>query len=127
MEIREIREDELNELLDLYSHLHSSDEPLPKTDIVNAIWHEIQTNPNIQYVGLFVDGRLISSCTICIIPNLTRGFWCKIETSLICTILLLRSICRNIPENKILLSNVSLPTLYLWTAPLLLSYFFQRK
>ena len=73
MEIREIKEDELNELIKLYSHLHSSDEPLPKADIVNAIWHQIQTNPNIQYFGMFIDGRLISSCTICIIPNLTRG------------------------------------------------------
>ena len=73
MEIREIKETELNELLSLYSHLHSLDEPLPKIDVVNAIWHEIQTNPDIQYLGLFLDGRLISSCTICIIPNLTRG------------------------------------------------------
>ena len=73
MEIREIKENELNELLNLYSHLHSSDEPLPKIDIVNATWREIQTNPNIQYFGLFVDGRIISSCTICIIPNLTGG------------------------------------------------------
>jgi GNAT superfamily N-acetyltransferase len=73
MEVREIKEDELNELLNLYSHLHATDEPLPNVDVVNAIWHEIQTNPNIQYFGMFVDGRLISSCTICIIPNLTRG------------------------------------------------------
>ena len=73
MEIRKINEGELNELLSLYSHLHASDEPLPKTDVVNAIWHEIQANPDIQYFGLFVDGRLLSCCTICIIPNLTRG------------------------------------------------------
>jgi len=73
MEIREIKEGELNELLNLYSHLHASDDPLLKIDIVNSVWHEIQTNPNIQYFGLFVDGRLLSCCTICIIPNLTRG------------------------------------------------------
>ena len=73
MEIREIKENELTELLDLYSHLHSSDEPLPRIDVVNGIWREIQTNPNIQYFGLYIDGRLVSSCTISIIPNLTRG------------------------------------------------------
>ena len=69
----EIRENELNELLDLYSHLHSSDDPLPRADVVNAIWCKIQTNPNIQYFGLFADGKLVSSYTISIIINLTRG------------------------------------------------------
>lgn len=73
MEIREIEENELNELLDLYSHLHSSDDPLPRIDVVSAIWREIRASPNIKYFGLYVDGRLVSSCTISIIPNLTRG------------------------------------------------------
>lgn len=73
VEIRETKQNELNELLDLYSHLHSSDDPLPRIDVVNAIWREIQTNPNLLYFGLYVDGRLVSSCTITIIPNLTRG------------------------------------------------------
>ena len=44
MEIREIKENELNELLALYSHLHSSDDPLPRIDVVNATWRKIQTN-----------------------------------------------------------------------------------
>ena len=73
MAIRDIKEDELNQLLNLYNHLHSSDEPLPEKNVVNAVWHELQTNSNIKYIGLFIDGKLISSCTICIIPNLTRG------------------------------------------------------
>ncbi len=73
MDIKEIKGNELNELLDLYSHLHSSDDRLPRIDIVNSIWREIQTDPNLHYFGLYVDGRLVSSCTISIIPNLTRG------------------------------------------------------
>ena len=73
MEIREIKEDEMDKLLNLYSHLHPSDDPLPGIDAVNAVWHEIQTDPNIRYFGLFIDGELLSCCTICIIPNLTRG------------------------------------------------------
>jgi len=73
MEIREIEENELKELLNLYSHLHSSDDPLPIIDVVSAIWREIKVSPNIKYFGLYVDGRLVSSCTISIIPNLTRG------------------------------------------------------
>ena len=54
MEIREIKENELNELLALYSHLHSSDDPLPRIDVVNATWRKIQTNPNIQSKVLYV-------------------------------------------------------------------------
>ncbi len=73
MEIREIKEGELKELLDLYSHLHSADDPLPEKEFVNALWKEIQTNPDLLYFGLYVDGRLVSSCTISILPNLTRG------------------------------------------------------
>ena len=41
MEVREIKENELNELLNLYSHLHASDDPLPDIEIVNHVWHEI--------------------------------------------------------------------------------------
>ena len=73
MEIREIKESELNKLLDLYLHLHSSDDPLPEPETVKTIWHEIQSNPNLKYFGLYDEGRLVSSCTISIIPNLTRG------------------------------------------------------
>ncbi len=73
MDIREIKESELNKLLELYSHLHASDAPLPETKVVNTVWHEIQTNPNLKYFGTYVEDRLVSSCTISIIPNLTRG------------------------------------------------------
>jgi len=73
MEIREIKESELNELLNLYSHLHSSDEPVPEIEVINAVWQEVQANPNLDYFGLYVDGKLVSSCTISITPNLTRG------------------------------------------------------
>jgi GNAT superfamily N-acetyltransferase len=73
MEIREISESELSELLALYRSLHESDDPLPELDVVEGIWKQIQADPNLRYFGVFVDGRLVSSCTLCIIPNLTRG------------------------------------------------------
>ncbi|MBN1428192.1 MAG: GNAT family N-acetyltransferase [Anaerolineae bacterium] len=73
METREIKESELDALLDLYAHLHASDDPLPERTVVEAIWEEIQRSPNFQYFGIFVDGRLVSSCTLSIVPNLTRG------------------------------------------------------
>ena len=73
MVIREIRVSELSELLALYRHLHESDDPLPETNVVEGIWKQIQTDPNLRYWGVFVDGMLVSSCALCIVPNLTRG------------------------------------------------------
>lgn len=73
MEIREIKESELNNLLSLYDHLHVQDDPLPAREIIEEIWSEINSNPNLKYFGVFEDDRLISSCTLSIIPNLTRG------------------------------------------------------
>jgi len=73
MEIREIGQDELEQLLALYAHLHASDDTLPDGKIVEEIWKEIHQNPNLKYFGAYVDSTLVSSCTISIIPNLTRG------------------------------------------------------
>jgi GNAT superfamily N-acetyltransferase len=75
MNIGLIQPNELNELLALYAHLHRSDEPLPEQAVVQAVWQELLANPRCKYFGGYVEGTLISSCTITIIPNLTRG--CK--------------------------------------------------
>ena len=75
MEIREITSSELDKLLDLYLHLHKSDDPLPEKKQIEMIWREIKENPRLKYFGLYVNDQLVSSCTLSIIPNLTRG--CK--------------------------------------------------
>ena len=73
METRELKSTDLHELLELYSHLHDEDDPLPEDNIVEEVWQEIQNNYNFNYFGVFVDRNLISSCTLSIVPNLTRG------------------------------------------------------
>ena len=73
METRELHESELDELLTLYSHMHVADDPLPERSIIEYIWHEIHDNPYFRYFGTFVDRKLVSSCTLSVIPNLTRG------------------------------------------------------
>jgi GNAT superfamily N-acetyltransferase len=73
MKIREIKSTELTELLRLYEHLHHEDEPLPPQEDVAAVWESIQKNPVLKCFGLFIDAQLLSSCTLSIIPNLTRG------------------------------------------------------
>jgi GNAT superfamily N-acetyltransferase len=73
MQIREIAKSELDELLILYDHLHESDVPLPKPSMVYAVWNDISSDPHQKYFGAYVDGKLIASCVLVIIPNLTRG------------------------------------------------------
>ena len=73
MEIRELHISELDDLLALYTHLHIPDIPLPSRDQVEAAWQDIQTNARFKYFGAYLDGPLVSSCTLSIIPNLTRG------------------------------------------------------
>ena len=77
MEIRELKPDELYLLLDLYTHMHDKDDPLPEQTVINRVWAGICANPDHKIWGLFIDTgrdlRLVSSCVLCVIPNLTRG------------------------------------------------------
>lgn len=73
MQIRSLRESDLKSLLGLYTHLHRKDAVLPAEPVVDSVWKELMSNPNYRYYGGFVDGRLVSSCTLTIVPNLTRG------------------------------------------------------
>ncbi len=73
MNIREIAASELQELLSLYEHLHTSDDPPPDRTVLESLWQDIQKNPLLKYFGGFIDDKLISACTLTITPNLTRG------------------------------------------------------
>lgn len=73
MEIRKIKDTELPSLMELYTHLHDADSPHPLAPVVEETWNEIQRNKNIRYFGVFMNGTLVSTCTICVIPNLTRS------------------------------------------------------
>lgn len=73
MNIRLLAAQDLPALLSLYQHLHVADDALPSPDQVNAVWAEIMSTEKISYFGAFVDTDLVSSCTITVIPNLTRG------------------------------------------------------
>jgi GNAT superfamily N-acetyltransferase len=71
--IRDVREGELQQLLELYRHLHAEDLPLPAEDRLLGLWKSICRNDCLAYLAAEVDGRLVSSCTLAIVPNLTRG------------------------------------------------------
>ena len=71
--IRELQSPDLPLLLGLYAHLHDHDDPPPSAAIAEAVWSEALANPRIKYFGGFVSGALVSSCTLTVIPNLTRA------------------------------------------------------
>jgi GNAT superfamily N-acetyltransferase len=73
MHIRELREEDLNDLLHLYTHLHRSDAPLPDPGHVQSIWSEVTRSNHFLYFGAFLGSILVAGCTITIIPNFTRG------------------------------------------------------
>jgi ribosomal protein S18 acetylase RimI-like enzyme len=71
--IRQAVENDLDELLDLYAHLNPNDDPLPARVRVVELWQGIIANPALTCFVAEQAGRLISSCNLAIIPNLTRG------------------------------------------------------
>ena len=72
-EVRLIRYDELEELLELYGQLHP-DDPLVESDsAIRQAWAEIYNDKNQFCLVLEKDGKIVSSCTLVIIKNLTRG------------------------------------------------------
>lgn len=73
MQILSLRPEDLDALVQLYAHLHSVDDPSPGHEQMAEIWSEVLENPRCRYFGCFVSGKLVSSCTIMVIPNLTRG------------------------------------------------------
>jgi GNAT superfamily N-acetyltransferase len=72
MTIRKLNVDDLNQLLELYVHLIPNDDPLPEKDAVCSIWSSICGNSDRLYFGVFEE-RMVSTCNLTIIPNLTRG------------------------------------------------------
>ena len=70
--IREIHENELKGLLELYLHLHESTVP-EMTEQLNRTWSTIVQDRNHHIVIKVVDNKIVSSCVCVIIPNLTRG------------------------------------------------------
>jgi GNAT superfamily N-acetyltransferase len=71
--IRLIKLYELPALLDLYRHLHATDAPRPEEETLERLWNEILNDPKLRYFVAEVEGQLVASCTLAIIPNLTRG------------------------------------------------------
>lgn len=70
--VREITENELNELLKLYLYLH--EETVPEmTAHLKSTWDAVLQDENHHIIVKEADGKIVSSCVCVIIPNLTRN------------------------------------------------------
>lgn len=70
--VREVYENELNELLELYLYLH--EDTIPEvTEYLNSTWNTIIQDENHHIIVKIADHKIVSSCVCVIIPNLTRN------------------------------------------------------
>ena len=74
MNSRRIAAAELPDLLGLYAILHP-DDPVVDSNApeVRQLWQKILSDPALRYYVTEQNGKLVATCTLTIIPNLTRG------------------------------------------------------
>ena len=70
--VREIHENELNALLELYLFLHEDAVP-PMTEHLKNTWKDITEDKNHHIIVNEMEGKIVASCVCVIIPNLTRN------------------------------------------------------
>ncbi|SRR6266851_2542347 len=70
--IRPAKRDDLTGVLDLYRHLHP-DDPQLDAATVELAWATLLGSGMTTVLVADFGGSLVSSCTLAIIPNLTRG------------------------------------------------------
>lgn len=73
MTIRALVKEDLDSLLELYEHLHLKDLPRPERKEIESVWDQALDSDNNRYFGYFASGRLLSCCTVTVVPNLTRA------------------------------------------------------
>jgi GNAT superfamily N-acetyltransferase len=71
--IRTVEPEDLDELVELYSFMHPPTDPRPRATADRAVWSDILSRSGLSvFVGV-LDAHLVSTCTLVIVPNLTRG------------------------------------------------------
>lgn len=69
--IREINENDYEQLMQLYLHLHETE--VPPFAKAEEVWRRIISDPDYHIIVAEEDKKIVSSCTCIIIPNLTHG------------------------------------------------------
>ncbi|OLP56736.1 GNAT family N-acetyltransferase [Rhizobium rhizosphaerae] len=71
-EVRGLREQEIVDLLALYRHLDPQDAETRPADAL-ARWRALKTLAGSDILVGCLEGRLVASCTMVLVPNITRG------------------------------------------------------
>lgn len=72
MKIREVIDQDLKGLLTLYTQLH--DNPLPEeTEELISLWRSILEDKNHHIIIGTMENKIITSCVVVIVPNLTHS------------------------------------------------------
>ncbi len=70
--IREITDQDLQGLLELYTQLHNN--PMPEnSEALHKLWQTILADPTHHIIVAEEEGKIVSSCVCVIIPNLTHN------------------------------------------------------
>ena len=70
--MRSAAQDDLPGVLNLYRHLHP-DDPRLETAVAERIWSTLLTSGFMTVIVAEAAGLLVSSCTLAIVPNLSRS------------------------------------------------------
>lgn len=70
--VREINENELSQLLELYLYLHEKSVP-QISEHLSTTWNRILQDENHHIIVKEIDNKIVASCVCVIIPNLTRN------------------------------------------------------
>ncbi len=71
--VRKIQFNELEQLLTLYEYLNADDPVLKCDEKLTELWSEILENPNNFCLVIEENNKIVTSCNLIIIKNLTRG------------------------------------------------------
>ena len=71
MIVREVMREDFSALLALYTHLHDNEMPV-MTQTLKQIWEKIISDENHHILVACADDKIVSSCVLVIIPNLTH-------------------------------------------------------
>ncbi|XXV13234.1 GNAT family N-acetyltransferase [Sorangium sp. So ce1182] len=64
---------DLEGVLELYRDLHPEDESFPPEPGLSALWARMLEQPGLRVFVLERGAALVASCTLVVVPNLTRG------------------------------------------------------